>query len=500
MEKNKCVVCAKSAQYLCGQCEKQKYCGNVCQKKDWSKHIENCNLTFNFIEGGGNKRTQEDIKEEEKEYFLNNVKNFIKENQIDKIRQGIKFKFLTLARLNELIAFCVSDQMARVLVNAGANVYTWIGDGKIALDEMVKHFPIREFLQEAKEATPNLVKLLLAELEEEGIRPQGYPATMVWLFEDIKSKYMSTVEKLDWNIVRHMIYNGIFPANGVTDVVDPVYVEHLFFRRYDRNTLDFWFGITPEILVDSIKSFKYKTLAQMKRDAQTSPKSFALLLFMPQMVFKESKRARTTMRDFGAIPLAQIVSIKPAQENGYIPITRYAKGMSKSLFYSRNSSKQYCGTFYYYEPESTTFLKYSRALTAKDKVYAAAKLGVTIREKNIVKFPEEFETNLNLNTDNNFLLTPKEFTVLYPLYKKDDYESLIEVEKAQDRVFYTAPSFGYYASQDDLDQPICDAARAQGYDVVFLTHMVGSRQIVFEVLDTRPRNESFANLYFLEEK
>lgn len=44
-----------------------------------------------------------------------------------------------------------------------------------------------------------------------------------------------------------------------------------------------------------------------------------------------------------------------------IPVTRYATGMPKGLYYAEDpvEGEEYCGTFFYYEPESTTFLSYS---------------------------------------------------------------------------------------------------------------------------------------------
>ena len=43
-----------------------------------------------------------------------------------------------------------------------------------------------------------------------------------------------------------------------------------------------------------------------------------------------------------------------------IPVTRYAKGMSRGLYFEEASDVdiEYCGTFYYHEPESTTLLAY----------------------------------------------------------------------------------------------------------------------------------------------
>ena len=40
-----------------------------------------------------------------------------------------------------------------------------------------------------------------------------------------------------------------------------------------------------------------------------------------------------------------------------IPVTRYAAGMSKGLYWDERP-QDICGTFYYHEPESTTYLAY----------------------------------------------------------------------------------------------------------------------------------------------
>ncbi|CAK7995034.1 Hypothetical protein POVR1_LOCUS552 [uncultured virus] len=54
-----------------------------------------------------------------------------------------------------------------------------------------------------------------------------------------------------------------------------------------------------------------------------------------------------------------------------------------------------------------------------------------------------------------------------------------------------------YAIEDDFDQPICKIAHAKGIDIVTLTHMVGSHQVVTEILDTRDRSDSFKSLIYL---
>lgn len=59
---------------------------------------------------------------------------------------------------------------------------------------------------------------------------------------------------------------------------------------------------------------------------------------------------------------------------------------------------------------------------------------------------------------------------------------------------YIAKELDLYAYEDDLDQPLCMAAARLGYDIIILEHMVGSHQVVTEVLDTR--EDSLKHLWF----
>lgn len=56
-----------------------------------------------------------------------------------------------------------------------------------------------------------------------------------------------------------------------------------------------------------------------------------------------------------------------------------------------------------------------------------------------------------------------------------------------------------YALEDNFDQPICTLAKAKvkGYDIVIFTDMVGSHQILTEILDVRDRGDSFRQLAYL---
>lgn len=398
--------------------------------------------------------------------------------------------------MNRIIQYARTPRMAQMLVDAGANIYTVIKQRPhtLALDELSKHFPIRPFLIEATEETPLIVKKLIDAIDNHPFREGNYLVTEVFRIFELRRDY-DWQDELDWYTVRHMIYNGFFPYFEYLDEHD-IFVESLFFRRHNQDTLGFWLpNIFLKETLRNIVGFHWSNAAAMKRDAEKNPYSFPLILFAPHLVYKESRRAKTSMSKF-VIPGKSIIIYDKPDTNEFIPVTRYAEGMSKGLYFKDDNDedddgvKKYCGTFYYFEPESTTFLRAdpTRILRAIDKVDAAQKL----------RFAKEIFGHLTVPFLHHDLLMSKrdwEFSGR-PTTPKEQYYNLNNV--AVDEVFYAAHKLKVYALQDELDQPICEAARAQGYDVIILEKMVGSRQIVTEVLDTRPREESFGNLHFLK--
>ena len=62
------------------------------------------------------------------------------------------------------------------------------------------------------------------------------------------------------------------------------------------------------------------------------------------------------------------------------------------------------------------------------------------------------------------------------------------------KTFYNFGLYGEYG--DELDQPLCKLAKANGIDVIVFTWVPGTEQISGEVLDTRNRAESFRHLVY----
>src|SRR4029077_5237007 len=65
---------------------------------------------------------------------------------------------------------------------------------------------------------------------------------------------------------------------------------------------------------------------------------------------------------------------------GSIPVTRYSQGMSKGLYNKESELGKFCGTFYYYEPESTTRLVYKTIKSYKNKYFAIKDLDANNEE------------------------------------------------------------------------------------------------------------------------
>lgn len=422
-----CQTCSSPAPFYCGGCGVVAYCSSNCFKFDWKS-----NHSFECI-GLKLKREREEL--------LQNVTN-------------------------------VED--ARRLVNEGADPYEYIGNGKVALDNMAKHFPIREFLIENKEKTPKFVEEMIA-------KAQHVMAT------EGKSTFSFEKEGLDVKTMKHLIFNGFIPS---ANDIDSVIFEHIFFNRYNFETLKYWDHSAVFKLTDEPITYTYANNEYYYENTSKSPESFPLILFFPHLVYKESRRAKTSMKLFKTVHSNILENAPLKSSKNFIPVTRYAIGMSGGLFHKNDETSEYCGTFYYYEPESTTFLKVENVLEAFDKDDAEDKLGGC------------GDSSVEFITDRyDLLVTPTELVQ----YENQRYRRKDKVpEGVQDRKFYlpNSSSLGYdgmYAFQDSLDQPICISAKEQGYDAIILYNMVGSRQIVKEVLDVRSRDESFRNLYFLKE-
>lgn len=292
-----------------------------------------------------------------------------------------------------------------------------------------------------------------------------------------------------------MINQGFIPCPFVNEVKGKNYREMVeyYIQGLSDEDIRFWTGIKDPISMLSKCAFwSVVTMAFLKESCSRGD-SYPVLFFKVDLLYK-SMRPKTDMSMF-----------QTANSNYYkdsngiiddkISVTRYAQGMSRGLFFGDRPSDT-CGYFYYYEPESTTYLTYKNALVAFNKTDAAKQLIAELSEDdqdlviafekymNDRKVSNYFNFHTNGLLPSNLMLTPEQYYKI--IGKTTNNESNQKV--------YVGKLLNLYAKEDDLDQRICVLANYLKYDIVILTHMIGSHQVVTEVLDTR--HDSFSHLWF----
>lgn len=161
-----------------------------------------------------------------------------------------------------------------------------------------------------------------------------------------------------------------------------------------------------------------------------------------------------------------IIAAAPNPENRIaIPIMRYQTSSEGGLFYAEAKvGESHCGTFYFFEPESNIFLTCNNFLTATNKIHAYVLLGGSIDEL----------INKGKNSE-KFRLVP--------------YDEIITASKGNKVTTEIS-----YELDGIIDPIICKMARELEYDVILLIELFDFRQFITEILDARPRAESFSNI------
>jgi len=217
-----------------------------------------------------------------------------------------------------------------------------------------------------------------------------------------------------------------------------------------------------------------------------------------------------------------------------IPVSRYAGGMSRGLFYDQEEDdgaaekesgepgeERFCGTFYYVEPGSDVLLDMGeggRFLTAHNKLSAAVVLNAELAKRFAGReMPEDlaalsveidegvhrlvsahrndgilFRPGSRLNDEQRYTATLRFLVGALSPKTRIDPASYRLYDESGEPLLYVGDTF--YAQEDVFDQPLCRLARRLGYAAVVLLHMPSALRVVSEVLDVRPRAESFANL------
>lgn len=331
--------------------------------------------------------------------------------------------------------------------------------------------------------------------------------------------------------VEFMMRLGLFPTMNFNQSV----IDRL---TMDEATYKFWYPDSnhPEgQKYENNLKWYYSTLDEHKRNGIHMAVSLPLMYLAPHLVYNGSKRPKTEMDIFRS-PLSNVVNrneIIDGKVNilgevwNCIPVTRYGAGMSRGMYYGEEEKngdieEEYCGTFYYYEPESTTFLAYMTSRTYFNKSSAVIKLGEEFGKDyyigdidedvlmhtrgdlpaDLMMTPLQYSKYMadRVGKDNyytetvmpeNMMMTSMEYSqYLSNLYSRDKAEKLSQIPH------YIANKVDLYAAEDKYDQVLCEAARDNGIQIVTLTNVVGSTKTVTEILDTRDRKESFKSLVY----
>lgn len=312
-----------------------------------------------------------------------------------------------------------------------------------------------------------------------------------------------------------MISHGFFPTsvdikdNYFTNYVNGMTIPEIKFWM-DNNTS---FGGLHQLNTEP--RWIYNTIETHKINGVRSASSLPLLMFAPELVYKGSIRPITDMSIFRSTSSLTIsrkhLNSASINFNGrdfnFIPVTRYAAGMNRGL-YNETNRMNYCGTFYYYEPESTTLLLYQTSSTYPNK-YKCLKALDTNNEYPDLKHRLERNLKFMMYVDGkipqDLILTPEDvikikLTRRYSVTTDEELIDWLQTETLGMQSFeprYAAHRLELYALEDDLDQPICKLAAKYNKDIIILEKMIGSHKIVTEILDTRSREESFKHLVYV---
>lgn len=225
---------------------------------------------------------------------------------------------------------------------------------------------------------------------------------------------------------------------------------------------------------------------------------------LKRLYYSKSKRPMTRMSTFVNSGF-QMASL-PKTRNGIvrtenhllISVARYGEGMSRGAYSSdygvAKDVGQFCGTFYYWEPDSDIYLDFKHSdnlLFAENKVDAFLQMRSRVAGDE-ASFHEVLDDTVDVLYPKNMASEDLTEDILNVYLGKNNLLGIDQEYRDKNGKYYEQ----MYALEDPLDQTICKMARELRYDGIFLSRMVGSRRVVSEVLDTRSREESFKNLVF----
>lgn len=282
----------------------------------------------------------------------------------------------------------------------------------------------------------------------------------------------------------------------------------------------------------------YKSPLEIQKSLQNNPDGFFSFLASGGKSTFASGRIRTPMLilrspNFLTIQLTPtglksvqsgrptVVTIKDTKRF-ILPCSRYAESKSVGLFsssYKKEEPGNLCGTFYYFEPDSTVFITFETIKIFKNKFEACynyfrlaytkvhgsdfnidefEELVYLYSKKQTVDHPYEKILILLARSFSNFMRTKSFYgskLVDYTLFSHDMENNLpFDLHYEKDGKF---EGRFMYAVEDAFDKVLCQVGRVFGVQIFVLTEIVSQTRVVTEILDTRSRDESLNSLAWL---
>lgn len=253
--------------------------------------------------------------------------------------------------------------------------------------------------------------------------------------------------------------------------------------------------------------------------------------FLPTLSIKEEKgekKEKLTVIEINKDPKGRPQKVKDEKGNIVLvfPVIRYAQGKDESFFYKKEKSlNHYCGTYYFWEPDSQVYLNLGNSKFYPNKFIAYLSLSTQpypdIIKYMIFKYYKTFKSDQLLNKNSTNYSSIIKF---YSYYERSSIQSNININEEflkeliilfnddkksdlflMDQFYHTTEATTIYkkgeyvtsfdAFEDDLDQPLCEKAKNLGIDTIILALQPGSTRVNTEVLDTRKRTISLQNLF-----
>ena len=254
--------------------------------------------------------------------------------------------------------------------------------------KMFTHILDEKIIQPLENNGLILIMLYLAWLAEENDMKKFFHQEYLKLLD--KSAYLVIKDK---NAILEL-YNKCLSSDDLNYTVIPIKSVHnplLFIKAGFLPCLDtnlqigleyyingmsyddikFWTGSSKSYyILKNLSTYPiwiYKSIESHKKHAIELADSLPLILYAPEFIYKKSKRPINNMSLFRG-SIAQTAKKSDIINNtlisdgikwNVIPVTRYASGMSKGLYHDhKDYDTEFCGTFYFNEVESSTYLRY----------------------------------------------------------------------------------------------------------------------------------------------